>query len=105
MLDIEIHTQTQTWITPGRSHNQQQHSPALQLLDEQERLGDSTEMRMLRQTLFGLLSLEQDDLVGLVVLDGVEVVLQMLEHSLVLWLGSWRSLPEKDGDGHMIFIN
>ena len=41
-------------------------------------------MQMLGQTLFGLLSLEQDDLVGLVVLDGVEVVLQMLEHPLVL---------------------
>ena len=62
-------------------------------------------MQMLGQTLFGLLSLEQDDLVGLVVLDGVEVVLQMLEHPLVLWLGSWRSLPEKDGDGPKIFIN
>ena len=56
-------------------------------------------MQMLGQTLFGLLSLEQDDLVGLV----VQVVLQMLEHPLVLWLGSWRSLPEKDGDGPKIF--
>ena len=62
-------------------------------------------MQMLGQTPFGLLSLEQDDLGELVVLDGDEIELQMLEHQLDLWLGSWRSLPEKDGDSHKIFIN
>ena len=62
-------------------------------------------MQMLGQTPFGLLSLEQDDLVGLVVLDGVEIELQIWEHQLDLWLGSWRSLPEKDRNGPKIFIN
>ena len=41
-------------------------------------------MQMLGQTPFGLLSFEHVDLGELVVLDGVEIELQMLEHPLVL---------------------